>query len=102
MKNESCLKSAIWSPKIQENKELKKNLARLNELKKILCESDDFWHAVRLIEELLRPLKSSILAIEGSVVDARIAYKSIESSFREAGEVAVKFSKDQIGAIKQV
>jgi hypothetical protein len=101
-KNEVCLKSAIWSPKIQDNKELKKKPDRLKDVKQILCEDNKFWSAIGLVEELLRPLKTSILAIEGSTADVRKSYKIVQSAFHEALEVADKFVEEQVGENKQV
>ena len=85
------MKSAIWSPRIQEDKELKKNPERLKRLKIILCEDPKFWESVTLIEEILRPLKTSILKIEYSVVDVQQSYKLVESAFKEANEIALRF-----------
>jgi hypothetical protein len=96
------LKSAIWSTAIQGNKELQKKPEILNQLKQLLCDDADFWKKVGLIEELLRPLKSSILAIEGSVIEVRTAYKTVESAFQEALKIANKFSKEQSKQLKQV
>lgn len=88
--NKSCLKIAIWSPKITDNMELKKDPARLKKLKSLLSENNNFWTNVALVEELLRPLKNAILAIEGSVVEVRTSYRIIESAFDKALEVARK------------
>jgi hypothetical protein len=100
--NEACLKSAIWSPKIADNKEIKKKPERLNNLKHLLCEDNDFWIRLTLIEELLRPLKTAILAIEGSVVDVYKAFKLVDFSFDQASEVASKFPDKQKNRIEEV
>ena len=85
------MKIAISSLKIQQDKELKKNPDRLKRLKTILCEDPKFWESVALIEEILRPLKTSILKIQYSVVDVQQSYKLVESAFKEANEIARRF-----------
>lgn len=94
--NESCLKSAIWSPKIQDNTE------RLKQLKKLLCEDDNFWKQVGLTEAILAPLAHVILKIEGSDVDARDSYKLIEDAFQQALAISSKFDDHQVKEIVKV
>ncbi|KAE9546800.1 hypothetical protein FO519_009988 [Halicephalobus sp. NKZ332] len=101
-KNESCLKSCIWLPKIVDDKELRKNMNRLTELRQILCEDRHFWKQLSLIEELLHPFKTAISSIEGSVVDVRKSYKIVETSFDKANEIATKFSADEMEEITEI
>jgi hypothetical protein len=100
--NESCLKSAIWSPKIEENANTEKRKKNLKQLKKLLCEDTEFWSNLALIEELLRPLKSAILSIEGSIVDVSKAYKVVGAAFDKTSEIASKFPTEQVESINEV
>jgi hypothetical protein len=100
--NEACLKSAIWSPKIVDNAEIKKKPERLSTLKHLLCEDTGFWANLALVEELLNPLKTAILAIEGSVIDVSKAFKVVESAFEKAVGIASKFSTEQKEEIVKV
>lgn len=100
--NEVCLKSSIWSAKITDNVEIKKKPDRLKKLQKLLCDDIDFWSNLGLVEELLRPLKTAILTIEGSSVDVQKSYKVVDSAFEKASKVASKFSIEQKESINQV
>lgn len=100
--NESCLNAAIWSPIVKNNATTDKQKNKLKKVKQILCDDADFWESLVLIEELLRPLKSAILAIEGSVVDLCKAFKSVGSAFDEAVEIASKFPAEQVDNVKEV
>lgn len=71
-------------------------------LKQILCKDTDFWSDLNLVEELLRPLKTAILAIEGSIVEACKAYMFVSSAFEECIGVAWKFFVEQEDEIKEV
>jgi hypothetical protein len=55
----------------------------------------EFWESLALIEELLRPLKFAILAIECSIVDVCKAFRVVKLPFDEAMEVTAKFPTDQ-------
>jgi hypothetical protein len=55
-----------------------------------------------LVEELLNPLKTAILAIEGSVIDVSKAFKVVESAFEKAVGIASKFSTEQKEEIVKV
>lgn len=100
--NEGCLKNAIWSPKILDNKELKKKSDQLKRIKRILCEEPDFWTMVSLTEKILNPLKNAILEIEGSVVDIRRSYKAVEFAFNEAIEIAGAFPEEYLNGVTEV
>lgn len=100
--NEACLKSAIWSTKITDNVEIKKKPEHLKNLQQLLCEDSKFWANLLLIEELLRPLKTAILGIEGSSIDVQKSYQIVELAFETAFKTASKFSPEQKKPIDQV
>lgn len=101
VKNEDCLKGAIWHQKLVSNKDqtFKKQLV---ELQSILCSDPSFWTNIKLVEKLLRPLASAILKIEGDQINVRNAFKTVESAFEQSIVVADEFPEDHTEALKEV
>ncbi len=101
--NEDCLKSTIWDQSIVEKSkhdvEFKK---KTNGVREILFNDLNFWKQVTLTEQLLAPLADAILNIEGSVVDARTSYKSIDAAFESSLAISQKFEEDKVEELKEV
>jgi len=93
LKYEDALKSAIWDSKLPQDVNSKK---KRDELQKLICTDEDFWPKLKLISDVLKPLARAIKEIEGSNVDFRIAYRSVNFAFTECLNQVEKFAiKDQ-------
>uniref|UniRef100_A0A915CPB3 DUF659 domain-containing protein n=1 Tax=Ditylenchus dipsaci TaxID=166011 RepID=A0A915CPB3_9BILA len=88
--NEGCLKSAVWNAKITGVPSL---AAQAKDLQRLVCNNDAFWIRVNSIKALLFPLAEAIRAIEGSNVNARLAYKTIKRAFDQTGEAVNQFDE---------
>jgi hypothetical protein len=55
----------------------------------------EFWESLTLVEELLLPLKSAILVIEGLIVDVSRAFNVVGEAFDQISDVVPKFPDDQ-------
>jgi hypothetical protein len=101
--NEIYLKSSIWHQSIIEKSKTDKIFkGQADNLRKILCQSPDFWKQVDLIEKLLNPLADAILKIEGSVVSVHDSCKLVDLAFQQSLTISEQFEEDQIDDLKQV
>jgi len=97
-KNEGCLKSAIWDQSIIDKTNSAPNFKpdpnfkqQVEILRKILCQSPDFWKQLDFVEKILAPLAHAILKIERAVVNVCDSYKIVDAAFGKSLLISDEF-----------
>uniref|UniRef100_A0A915EQ10 Uncharacterized protein n=1 Tax=Ditylenchus dipsaci TaxID=166011 RepID=A0A915EQ10_9BILA len=72
---EKCVESAICGQGVLNDASLKKEGERL---RRLLWDSEDFWLDVKDTQQILNPLSSAIVAIEGNELNSRRIFQNME------------------------
>jgi hypothetical protein len=99
LKYKAALKSAVWDPKIPQDRETK---VKCEELQELVCVDKCFWPNLQLVSDTLKPLALAIKNIEGSLINSRLSLHVVDEAFVQALRKVAEFDAEDRDDVKEV